>query len=111
MRSFGAFWGHFEGILGAICGAWVSGLPGQPIGLDWVVLGDGSVGLGTLWGHFGDILGTCWGRFGDIEVLGSFWGRFRTFREVLGHFGDILRAFWGLFVGLGSVGCQVNPLG
>ena len=60
--------------MGAICGAWVSGLPGQPIGLDWVVLGDGSVGLGTLWGHFGDILGTCWGRFGDIEVLGPFWG-------------------------------------
>ena len=108
MRSFGAFWGHFEGILGAICGVWVSGLPGQPIGLNWVgcwvmvVLG---------WGHFGGTLGTFWGCFGDIAVLGPFWGRFRTFREVLGHFGDILRVFWGLFVGLGSVGCQVNPLG
>ena len=82
MRCFGAFWGHFEGILGAICGAWVSGLPGQPIGLNWVVLGDGSVGLGTLWGHFGDVLGTlrCWGRFGAVL------GHFEKFGVVLGAF-------------------------
>ena len=72
MRSLGSFWGLFEGVLGAIFGVWVSGLPGQPIGLDWVVLGDGSVGLGTFWGHFV-------GCFADIEVLGPFWGRFRTF--------------------------------
>ena len=52
----------------------MSGLPGQPIGVDWVVLGDGSVGLGAFWGHFG-------GRFGDVEVLGPFWGH-------TGRFGD-----------------------
>ena len=86
----GSFWGLFEGVLGAIFGVWVSGLPGQPIGLDWVgcwvmvVLGWGHFGgtLGTFWGHVGDVLGTlrCWGHFG--AVLGhfeEFWGILGTF--------------------------------
>ena len=70
-------------------GVWVSGLPGQPIGVDWVVLGDGSVGLGSLWGHFGDVLGTCWGRFGDVLGILRCWDHFGA---VLGH----LEKFWGI---------------
>ena len=64
------------------------------------MLGDGSVGLGTFWGHFGDILGMlrCWGHFGAVL------GHFEEFWGILGALGE-------LFVGLGSVGCQVNPLG
>ena len=86
----------------------MSGLPGQPIGLDWVgcwvmvVLGWGHFGgtLVTFWGHVGDVLGTlrCWGHFGAVL------GHFEEFWGILGALGE-------LFVGLGSVGCQVNPLG